>query len=113
MTSQTGRHIFPNIFRSKGDQTMKFDQLTEYNMWDILEKPYTKVVEKLVPDLLLKNQNSAYLLINSMTCYTVCFYWMSKLISTQIYQNLSDYVAKWLDKKGKLIWEFMTSQIGK
>ena len=27
-------HIFLNISRSKGNQTMKFDQLTEYNMKD-------------------------------------------------------------------------------
>ena len=36
-------HILPNISRSKGNQTMKFDQLIEYNMRNIfLEKSYTK-----------------------------------------------------------------------
>ena len=40
MTSQTGQqtiviHILPNISRSKGNQTMKFDQLVEYNMRNI------------------------------------------------------------------------------
>ena len=25
-------HILPNILRSKGNQTMKFDQLLDYNM---------------------------------------------------------------------------------
>ena len=36
-------HILPNISRSKGNQTMKFDQLIEYNMrYIFLEKPYRK-----------------------------------------------------------------------
>ena len=48
MTSQPGQqtiviHILPNISRSKGNQTMKFGQLIEYNMRNIfLEKSYTK-----------------------------------------------------------------------
>ena len=37
MMSQTGQqiitmHILPNISRSKGNQSIKFGQLTEYNM---------------------------------------------------------------------------------
>ena len=36
-------HILPNISRSKGNQTMKFGQLIDYNMTNIfLEKSYTK-----------------------------------------------------------------------
>ena len=36
-------HILPNISRSKGNQTMKYDQLIEYNMRNIiLEKLHTK-----------------------------------------------------------------------
>ena len=36
-------HILPKISRIKGNQTMKFDQLIEYNMRNIfLEKSYTK-----------------------------------------------------------------------
>ena len=48
MTSQPGYktiavHIFPSILRSKGHQTMKFDQLIEYHMKNIfLERSYTK-----------------------------------------------------------------------
>ena len=48
MTSQPGQqriviHIFPNISKSKGNQTMKFDQLIECNMRNIfLEKSYIK-----------------------------------------------------------------------
>ena len=48
MTSQPGKqtiaiHILPNISRSKGNQTMKFGQLIDYNIRNIfLEKSYTK-----------------------------------------------------------------------
>ena len=58
MTSQPEKqtvamHIFPYISRSKENQTMKFGQLIEYNMWKtILEIIYTQnFMEKLVPDL--------------------------------------------------------------
>ena len=48
MTSQPGKqtiviHMFPNISRSKGNQTMKFGQLRECNIRNIfLEKSYPK-----------------------------------------------------------------------
>ena len=48
MTSQTEKqviavHIFPNILRNKGNQTMKFGQLMEHDMRNIfLENLYTK-----------------------------------------------------------------------
>ena len=48
MTSQPGQqtiviHILSNISRSKGDQTMKFSQLIEYNKKNIfLGKSYAK-----------------------------------------------------------------------
>ena len=48
MTSQSGQqaiviNIFPNISRSKGNQTMKFGRLIESNMRNIfLEKSCTK-----------------------------------------------------------------------
>ena len=63
MTSQTGQqaiavHIFPNISRRKRNQKMKFGQLIEYNMRNILMKNHTEnVAEKLFPDPFLKNQN--------------------------------------------------------
>ena len=53
MPSQTGTqliiiHILPNISRSKGNQTIKFRQLIEYNMRNII---HTKnMVQKLVLD---------------------------------------------------------------
>ena len=42
--------ILPNILRSKCNQTMKFDQLIEYNMRNIfLEKSYTQCVGDTIP----------------------------------------------------------------
>ena len=50
--------MLPNISRSKDNQAMKFGQLIEYDMRNIfIEKPYTKVLEKLSPYTYLKNQN--------------------------------------------------------
>ena len=53
--SQTGqqtvtRHILPNISRRKGNQTMKFSQLIEYNMRKVWWR-------SLVPKYFIKNQN--------------------------------------------------------
>ena len=55
MTSQHGRKIIPihillNISRSKGNQTMRFGQLIEYNMKNIfLEKSCTKYGGETIP----------------------------------------------------------------
>ena len=63
MTSQPGKqtiaiHILPNISRSKGNETMKFGQLIEYNMRMTFEINHTQnVVKKPFPDPFLKNQN--------------------------------------------------------
>ena len=52
MTSQPGYqtiaiHIFPNISRSKDNQTMKFGQFIEYNKINIfLQKSYTEYGEE-------------------------------------------------------------------
>ena len=49
MTSETGKetivmHILPNISRSKGNQTVKFGQLIEYNKRNIsLKKIFLKM----------------------------------------------------------------------
>ena len=62
MTSQTRKqiiaiHILPNIPKGKGNQTMKFGQLVEYNR-NIFLKNYTQnVMEKLLPDPFIKNLN--------------------------------------------------------
>ena len=63
MTSQPGKqaiamHLFPNISRSKGIQSIKFGQLTEYNMRNILiEKSYAKYSGINIPRPFPKNQN--------------------------------------------------------
>ena len=79
MTSQTRQrivtvHLLSNISISKGNQTMKFGQLREYNTTNIfLEKSYTKCGGEASP---IKSQNSVYLWISSLKCYKVCFYCM-------------------------------------
>ena len=64
MTSQPGNQtvaiqISCNISRSKGNQTMKFGQLIEYNIEniDLLKNHTQNVVEKLFPEAFLKNKN--------------------------------------------------------
>ena len=55
MTLQNGQqtitiHILPNISETKGKQTMKFDQVIEYNMRNIfLEKSYAKCDGEISP----------------------------------------------------------------
>ena len=49
--------ILPDILRSKGNQTMKFGQLIEYDMRNTFLRYHAQnVVEKVVPDPFLKNQ---------------------------------------------------------
>ena len=54
-TSQTGQqivtiHMLSNILRSKGNRTLRFGQLIEYNMRNIFqEKSYTKCGGKVSP----------------------------------------------------------------
>ena len=60
MTSQSGYqtvliHILTNIWRRKGNQTMKFGQLIEYNMSNIfLEKSNTKCARDTILRLFSK-----------------------------------------------------------
>ena len=43
-------HILPNISKSKGNQTMEFGQLIEYNLRNIfVEKSYTKCAAETIP----------------------------------------------------------------
>ena len=57
MTSQTGLktitiYILPNIPRSKGNKTMKFGQVIEYNQRKIFPKNHAEnKAARLVPDL--------------------------------------------------------------
>ena len=59
MTSQPGLqtlaiHILAKSSQSKGNQTMKFGQLIEYNKWNIFYKNYGEnETGRLVPDLFL------------------------------------------------------------
>ena len=69
-------HILPNISRSKFNQTMKFGQLIEYDMRNsFLEKPYTTCGGEASPRDFYKkkNQNWAYLWIDSLKCYKFVF----------------------------------------
>ena len=48
-------HILPNISRSKGNQTIKFGQLIEYNISNIfVEKSNTKFAGEAIPRPLSK-----------------------------------------------------------
>ena len=67
--------------------TMKSGQLIEHNMGIFsFENSCTKCGGEtfLRPFLRKKNHNWAYLWVNSLILYTVCFYCMSKLQSTKI-----------------------------
>ena len=84
MTSQPGKKIFPtlilpNISKSKGNQTIKFGQLIEYNMRNIfLEKSFTKCGGETIPiPFSKKSKLCISLCINSLKFYAVCFYCMS------------------------------------
>ena len=63
VTSQRGQetitiHKLPNISRSKGNQTMKFGQLIEYNVRNIfVEKSYTKCAGETIPRPLSKKSH--------------------------------------------------------
>ena len=68
-------HILHNIWRSKGNQTMKYGQLIEFNKRNIFRKKlYSRCGERLFSDPFLKIKNWAYLWINSLKFYTVCLF---------------------------------------
>ena len=48
-------HIFPNISKSKDNQTMKFGQLIEYNRDNFPENSYIKRERETIPRLFYKN----------------------------------------------------------
>ena len=61
----------------KGNQTMKFGQLIQCKIKNIfLEKSCAICSGETSPRHFLKNQNRAYLWINSLKFYIVCFYCM-------------------------------------
>ena len=75
-------HILYNISKNKGNQTTKFGQLIEYNntrntfFW----KNHTQnAIEKVVSDPFQKNQNWAYLRVNSLKFYRIFFHHQNML----------------------------------
>ena len=79
------KYILPNTPRNKGNQTMKFGQLIEYNMKNIfLEISCTKRSGEASPRVFCENQNWTYLWINSLKYHKVYFCCMSKPRSTKI-----------------------------
>ena len=70
---------------------MKFGQLIEYNRKIVLlENHIQNVVEKLFPDPLLKNQNWAYIWINSLKFLSSWFLLYVKLGAIEIYSNVAE-----------------------
>ena len=72
-------HILPNISRSKGNQTMKFGQLIEYNFRNIFpETSYIKCGEKTIRKTFLKKLKLSISVDQSLDLkiYTVRFYCM-------------------------------------
>ena len=116
MTSQPGKqtiakHTLPNISRIKGNQTMKFGQLVECNMRNIfLEKSYTKCSGETVPGPFSKKSKWAYLWINCLKFYTVCFYCMpswglGKGIEAK-FQVTCFYIWSFKKKQQKEVWNY-------
>ena len=71
------------------------------------EKSYTNMVGKLVPDHFIKNQNSAYLSINSVKCHIVFFdmpKWrgLQKYIKIKVLTICSDLIYSFLKKH--VVW---------
>ena len=102
------QHLLSNISRSKGNQTMKFSQLVEYNMQLFLWKNHTQnMVEKLFTDPFLKTQHWAYLWINSLKLYTVNFQCMPSWgLSKYIENKLPITCFLLIFEKQKEVWNY-------
>ena len=91
MMSQPGKKAFriyllPNIPRRKGNQTMKFGQLIEYNMKKIfLEKSYTKCCGETSPRSFSKK--SQWSISRDQQVLHSLFLLYAKLRATKIYWN--------------------------
>ena len=84
-------HILPNISRSKGNQTMKLSPVKIITQETFFLKNHTQnVVEKLFPDPVLVYQNWAYLWVNSLKFYTVCFDYMTSSVLSQYIEANQD-----------------------
>ena len=75
----------------------QWNLVNEYNIIFSMKNHTQNVVEKLFLDLFLKNQNGAYLGINSLKFYAICFYCMpswglSKYNETKLQTTCFDHV---------------------
>ena len=78
-------HILPNISRSKGNQTMKFGQLIEYNLRNIFfEKSYTKCAGETIPRPLSKKSKLSISLIQQCKVLNSLFLLYAKLWANEI-----------------------------
>ena len=91
ITSKTGKqlitiHILLNIQRNKDDQTMKFNQLIEYNMkYIFLEKSYKKSDWETSPrSFSKKSKLSIYLDQQSKMLYCLFFIY----VQVEVYQSI-------------------------
>lgn len=62
MMSRSGKRITKirilfNISRSKGDLTMKLDQIIQQKIRNVFFKNYTQIVKKLLLDTFINNQS--------------------------------------------------------
>ena len=80
-----------NISRSKGNQTMKFDQLIEYNMRNILlKKSYPKYDEEAIPRFFFKKSKlSIFLDQQAEMSYSLFLFY----VQFEGYQNI--LILKW------------------
>ena len=90
MTSQPGSqaivlHIFTNSSRSKCNQAMKFEQLTEYNLRNIfLEESYTKCGGETIPRPFLKKSKLSISLDQYSGVLYILFLLFAKLRAIEI-----------------------------
>ena len=79
-------HALPKISRSKGNNTMKFGHVIEYNIRNIfLEKSNTKCGGETSLRPFSKKSKLAYLGMSSLKFYTVCIYCVSRSRATKVY----------------------------
>ena len=101
--------LLPDAWSIKGSQTMKFDQLIDYNVRNIfLEKSYTKFDGETSPRPFSKKLKLSISLDQESQFHTVCFYCMpspmlSKYIETTL-QTTCIYLILSFFKKQKDVW---------
>ena len=99
--------MLPNILRSKGDQAMKFGQLIEYNMKNIIvEKSYTKCAGESIPRPLskkMKIKNISGSIVESILFYCMLIRELSKYSEIRL-QTICFYLIQSFSKKQKEVW---------